>query len=114
MRRDGLRRGVVARYLPNGQLDTSFSGDGKFYVESPEPELSGVVVQPDGKVVVSDRGFRLRRIKAGGGYDLSFGNAGVATVPVVTAESEISFTYDLDEQPDGKLMLTGNVVAQGP
>src|SRR5206468_12680232 len=49
------QRIAIAEYLPNGTLDTAFSGDGKVVVNMVpgEPEtVAGLVVRPDGKILV--------------------------------------------------------------
>ena len=49
---------ALARYLPDGQLDPSFDGDGKLTTEF-GPGLDAaytVVIQPDGKLVAAGRG----------------------------------------------------------
>ena len=108
----GANRGVISRYLPDGRIDTSFSGDGKFWIEDRNPIIEGMVVQGDGKIVVLEWDFTLRRIRAGGGYDLTFGNNGVARVPVGGTDTDVRLTHDLDRQPDGKLVATG-LLSQG-
>jgi uncharacterized delta-60 repeat protein len=46
-------RVAVARLLPNGFLDTTFSGDGKAYVDFDDlRDVNGVAVQRDGGIVV--------------------------------------------------------------
>jgi uncharacterized delta-60 repeat protein len=47
---------AVARLQPNGLLDTSFSGDGKAYIDfAPYEEATGIAVQRDGGIVVVGR-----------------------------------------------------------
>ena len=50
----GYARFGVARYSSDGTLDTSFSGDGRAFVNftSGEDSASGVAIQADGKIVV--------------------------------------------------------------
>ena len=105
----GFNRGVIARYTADGRIDTSFSGDGKFWLEDGNPIVEGMLVQGDGKIVVLDWDFALRRIRAGGGYDLTFGHDGVARLPVEGSDTDFPLASDLDRQADGKLIATGFV-----
>ncbi len=105
----------VARFLPNGTLDTSFSGDGKiidtslgFNYES----HSGVLVLPDGKIVVGGtrdesgfaNAFALVRYNVDGTLDGTFGTGGRSYATISPTGSGI---YALSLQPDGKLVAAG-------
>ena len=47
---------VLARYNPDGSLDTAFDGDGKVLTDlAGQDEINAVVVQNDGKIVVAGR-----------------------------------------------------------
>jgi uncharacterized delta-60 repeat protein len=74
-------RGVaVARYLPDGSLDASFSGDGRAVEQIANSDTGrDVVLQPNGKIVVAgqtggDPDFMLTRFLPDGRVDRSFGN----------------------------------------
>jgi len=91
----------LARYNPDGSLDTSFGGDGT--VVSRPDEDSGahsVVVQPDGKLVVAGfiglSGLAIVRYTASGVLDL-----------VTTVGPGPGYATDLVRQPDGKLVAAG-------
>ena len=95
----------IARYNPNGALDPTFDGDGML-VSAPSSDngaTGGVVVQPDGKVVVagyaftSFGGMMLARYTAAGDFDPTFD---LTTAPPGYAEA-------LARQPDGKLVVVG-------
>ena len=65
----GLNSMTVARYLPNGNLDTSFSGDGKYEAQltgGSADESVAFAVQADGKAVVAGTTFN-----SNGDYDLA-------------------------------------------
>jgi uncharacterized delta-60 repeat protein len=79
---------ALARYNPNGSLDTSFSGDGKqTTVFSDEvDEANGVAIQGDGKIVAVGRAgstrvfsFALARYNPNGSLDPSFSGDGRQT-----------------------------------
>ncbi|MCJ0874556.1 calcium-binding protein [Streptomyces sp. AP-93] len=98
----------VARYLSNGTLDTSFSGDGMATADFGGTDFGrAVAVQSDGAVVAAgstDTGFALARFTSGGSPDAAFGTAGrVTTVwPLSTA-----MAYDMTLQQDGKILVGG-------
>ena len=70
---------ALARYNPNGSLDTSFSGDGK---QTTDFGANGVALQPDGKIVAAGVGgagydqFALARFNPNGSLDTSFSGDG--------------------------------------
>lgn len=78
---------LVVRFLPNGQPDPSFGGDGRA-----TKDLGGIgdvgnalVVQSDGAIVVAGTNgsdFGLARYLSGGELDPSFGTNGVVTTDV--------------------------------
>jgi uncharacterized delta-60 repeat protein len=77
---------VLARYNPNGSLDTSFSGDGKQIIDWGGLDWArGVAIQADGKIVVVGRGgprprdFALARYNPNGSLDTSFSGDGKQT-----------------------------------
>jgi uncharacterized delta-60 repeat protein len=86
---------AAARYNPNGSLDTSFDGDGRFVYDSNVSDRSegsdDVRVQPDGKILivgdsyliqnavpgVSDEDLLLIRLNVNGSFDSSFAGNGI-------------------------------------
>lgn len=102
----------VARYNPDGGLDASFDGDGRV-ISAPSSDNAafGVVVQPNGQVVVAGSLFSARpnlalvRYTRGGSLDSTFGVGGVAT-----ADYDLRFAgaQDLVRQRDGKLVAVGS------
>ena len=51
---------ALARYNPDGSLDTSFSGDGKRRTDfGGDDEANGVALQADGRIVAVGRGLGL-------------------------------------------------------
>ncbi|MCX5408820.1 calcium-binding protein [Streptomyces sp. NBC_00335] len=98
----------VARYLSNGSLDTSFSGDGMATADFGGTDFGrAVAVRSDGAVVAAgttNTGFALARFTADGSPDPAFGTGGrVTTVwPLSTAVA-----YDMTLQQDGKILVGG-------
>ncbi len=91
-----------------GPLDPSFDGDG--VVTTTVGDLAsaeGVVVQPDGKIVVAgqaDGAFAVARYNPDGGLDSGFGSGGVVTTSVGSGYARAN---DVVVQPDGKIVAAG-------
>jgi uncharacterized delta-60 repeat protein len=113
----GNQRLAVVRLLKNGSLDSSFDGDG-----GAEPSIAGsafsfatgVLVQPDGKIVVSGEArfatsdFLAVRLMPNGSLDTSFNAAGWVATNLGTNGSASAVVL----QPDGKIALGGTVGVQ--
>jgi uncharacterized delta-60 repeat protein len=103
---------ALARYNPDGSLDTTFSEDGKQTTDfggGAEPEVArGVVLQPDGRIVVaggtSGGDFGLSRYNADGSLDTTFSGDGKQTTRF--GES-IDQAQDLALQTDGRIVVAG-------
>jgi uncharacterized delta-60 repeat protein len=81
----GGRDFALARYLSNGTLDTTFSGDGTVLTDfgsGSEDQASALALQPKGKIVlagVSNEDFALARYLPNGTLDTSFSGDGKVT-----------------------------------
>jgi uncharacterized delta-60 repeat protein len=103
---------ALARYNPNGSLDTSFNGTGKVTTAIGSTSAAHeVVLQPDGKLVIAGVGtnssqfvFALARYNPNGSLDTSFNGTGMVTTPIGSGEN---VAEDLVLQPDGKIAVTG-------
>ena len=105
---------ALARYKPNGSLDTSFGGDGKVITDfTPYDDGAyGVAIQADGKIVTaglsgndgSNPKFALARYRSGGALDTSFGGDGKVTTDFTT-EFDSAFTVGI--QANGKIVAAG-------
>lgn len=109
----------VARLLPDGSLDTTFSGDGWVTTDfgGGEDEARAVVVQPDGRIVVggsslfgSTDGFALARYGTDGSLDTSFGTDGRVTTGGTSGVDQLAA---LVLQPDGSLLAAGSAGVEG-
>jgi uncharacterized delta-60 repeat protein len=108
---------AVVRYNPNGSLDATFSGDGKLITDFGGVDTaSDVVLQPDGKILVSgsvckDVGDRvlcdvaLARYNGNGTLDTTFSGDGKQNIDF-SAENNASWG-GLAIQPDGKIVIAG-------
>jgi uncharacterized delta-60 repeat protein len=96
---------ALARYNSDGSPDQSFGDGGKALVGS--GELSGVVLESDGKIVAlgSDGPyFLLLRFNQDGSLDTTFGNGGTIET---SFNSDFVQASDLTSQPDGRVVAGG-------
>lgn len=107
---------AAARYKTDGTLDTGFDGDGKLTTEPMtfSGSASAVLLQPDGKIVLSgasyegvSNDFALVRLNANGSADNTFGTAGIVQSPVSVNYIDYPFASTLT--PDLKIVLAGYV-----
>ncbi|CAL9544845.1 calcium-binding protein [Streptomyces sp. enrichment culture] len=100
-------RFALARYLPDGSLDTGFDGDGKVLTTG-GGGASDVVLQGDGRIVVAGSNgpggdFAVLRYNPDGSQDTGFGTGGVATADFGGADA----AYGVALQPDGRIVAVG-------
>jgi uncharacterized delta-60 repeat protein len=107
----------VSRYLPNGALDTSFSGSGNQITPIGQGDdfARAVALQPDGKIVVAgscfngnSNDFCLARYLSNGTLDANFNTSG-KLISAVGASG--AFARSLALQPDGKIIVAGSCVS---
>lgn len=75
---------ALARYRPNGALDTSFSADGRLTLSLRGP-LGGLAVQPDGRMIVAgtvEAEWTVVRLRADGTLDPTFGSNGIVRTSI--------------------------------
>ena len=99
---------ALARYNPNGSLDTSFSGDGKQTTDFGGSEAaSGVALQSDGKIVAVGgerlRDFALARYNPNGSLDTTFSGDGKQTTDFGGSDGARGVAL----QADGKIVAVG-------
>ena len=98
---------ALARYNPNGSLDTSFSGDGRQITDFGGFVAGrGVALQDDGKIVVVGRAgddFALARYNPNGSLDTSFSGDGKQT----TDFGGFDQANGIALQADGKTVAVG-------
>jgi uncharacterized delta-60 repeat protein len=108
----------VARYLANGNLDTTFGTSGYFRKEFDSTSgfrgaAHDLAVLPDGKILVAGNrnsstiGFTLARLTADGQPDATFGTGGFIGVGADPAAAALETGLAMAVQPDGKIVLVG-------
>jgi uncharacterized delta-60 repeat protein len=113
------RKGHVglARYNPDGSLDTSFGNGGKVdsdFGEGLESYALAVVIQPDDRIVIageSTYAFLVARYNTDGTLDTTFASDGFA---LVNFSSNWDHCRDAALQPDGKIILVGIAEVNSP
>jgi uncharacterized delta-60 repeat protein len=111
------RRFAIARYMPDGTLDPTFSRNGKLHMFLPfgcsglGSGITDIAIQPDGKIVVAGSHsicFALARYLSDGTLDDSFGRGdGIAEIPFLASGFDVSAASALALQPDGKVLAAG-------
>ena len=110
---------ALARYHPDGTLDTTFSGDGKQTTDfgGADNWSSGLAIQPNGKIVVAgsmwngtNSDFAVYRYLSNGSLDTTFSGDGMVNINFGRSEG----AYDLAIQSDGKILVAGNVYCYRP
>jgi len=113
---------VIARYNTNGTLDSSFANGGIFRYEHGNvystDKLSGIALQPDGKIVAAgevtvgngDPAFAVIRLNPNGTFDSTFGTNGIV---VKNFFSSIDKATEVAIQTDGKILVSGWVTQGG-
>lgn len=106
-----LAFGALYKLTPNGELDLTFGINGKANI-TVSGKGNGLVIQPDGKIVVAI--FTdvqcLVRFETNGELDLSFGKDGIVAEPLLskdTSNGRFKIGKQLAVFPDGKLIVIG-------
>jgi len=109
---DGLYDVALARYNSNGDLDTSFSEDGKLTrpLGSGNDYARGVAIQSNGKINIGGfanfngaNDFVILRFNADGSNDNSFGTGGIVSTDLGSNDGIAAIAI----QSDGKLVAAG-------
>jgi uncharacterized delta-60 repeat protein len=106
---------ALVRYGANGSLDPTFGEGGSVVTDLPSSDevASALVIQPDGKLVVSGSRTRLgsfadfvvARYTASGDLDLTFGNSGTVSTDLQTDWAD--YAYGVALAPGGKIVAAG-------
>jgi uncharacterized delta-60 repeat protein len=107
---------AVARYQPNGDVDTTFGGDGKLTTDfgSGLDEARGIAIQSNGAIVVSGGseagGLAIARYKPDGDPDLFGGTDGKLTDSFFEG---FAAGQGVAVQPNGAIVVTGGAPVFG-
>ena len=104
----------LVRLLVNGSLDISFGVGGYVTTDSgsPEDRPHTVLVQPDGKIVVTGQsagGFTAVRYLTHGALDTDFGTDGLAVTFTNPGSEYDNGGYGGALQADGKILIAGTI-----
>ncbi len=106
---------ALARYNPNGTLDTTFGAAGMIVhrVGTMEDQITSLALQADGKIIAAgytmtgpnaDTSFAVARYNTNGSVDTDFGTGGKATTDFYSF-TDVARAVAL--QADGKIVLAG-------
>lgn len=113
---------ILARYLADGTLDTTFGGGDGVVVKDLDAgsldRVSDMALQPNGKIVVvgsftatgGQAKFLVARFKPGGALDKTFSGDGRAVTAFGTHDAE---TYSVALQSDGRIVVSGWIYDDG-
>lgn len=105
-------RGVIARYMTNGERDQTF-GDGGVVVFAPSPATSGMAIALDAQERILVAGdaesvFYARRFLPDGSIDSSFGTNGIAEQAFGLG---FDVALDVNVDLDGKIVVVGSIAS---
>ncbi|WP_375478733.1 DUF4347 domain-containing protein [uncultured Nostoc sp.] len=104
---------AVARYNPNGSLDSSFGNSGKAITDfaNQSDRAYSVTIQPDGKILTAGITYNdnqtdaaLVRYNSNGSLDTTFGNGGKV---VTNFEGKNEWIKSIAVQPNSKIVVGG-------
>lgn len=108
-------RSALARLLPDGSLDGSFSNDGRLTLDLSDgaEQANDLAVLDDGRIVAAGYAevglqprFSLFRVLGSGVLDTTFGTAAGVTLTNLGPGADVANALAL--QPDGRLVLAGS------
>ena len=100
---DGSGGGIIARFNPNGQFDSTFGAGGKIRAYR---YIFDIALQSDGKIVAvvsQSQNLTTVRYNSNGTLDSTFGTGGIVSTQVVTDGEAVAVAV----QSDGKILVGG-------
>ncbi len=112
---------ALARYNPDGTLDSSFGNNGIVTTDFPSgstDSAQAIIIQPDGKILIggqhyngSNYDFALARYNPDGTLDSNFGSGGLVTTTFPGNGSDVIFEMALLN--DGRIVSAGYIASGG-
>lgn len=107
---------ALARFNPNGSLDTSFGTNGMTTAQigGGGAQISAIRLQSDGKILAGgyvnsgSSSFALARFTSNGILDTNFGSGGSV---LTTFTAPLDLAFGIGTQPDGKIALAGTAIS---
>ncbi len=100
---------ALAMFRPDGTLDPSFNGTGTLLATGPGAELSGVAIE-DNRILVLTNDTYLERFNLDGSVDTSFGTAGAIDPVGATLRNTVGlYGQSMIVQPDGRVVVADYV-----
>ena len=110
----------IARFLENGQADTSFGNTGSVIIELDTTAYAfGMAVQNDGKILLTgylginwawwptNSDLMTLRLLPDGTLDPSFGSGGIVLTDLTSSGYDVDMGFRIFVQPDGKIFVSG-------
>jgi uncharacterized delta-60 repeat protein len=101
---------AMIRYNPDGSVDTSFGLDGTVFTPNFGGTANRILIQPDGKIVVSGGPFVVGRYNPNGTTDQTFGSGGRVSGGFGPGNGS---AHDMIIQNDGRIIVAGSVCFTG-
>lgn len=111
---------VLARFNPDGTLDSTFNGNGKVRVDisNNNESVRDIIIQPDGKILIGgplriinnpNYYFCVVRLNIDGSLDTSFGGDGIVQTQFFGNSGQLTFSSvsSLSLLPDGRILAVG-------
>jgi uncharacterized delta-60 repeat protein len=102
---------TLIRYDPNGSIDSDFGLGGSVFIPNLGTVARRIIIQPDGKIVITGGGFVVARFNSNGTSDQSFGNSGKIEGGFGPGNGSAK---DITQLPNGQLLVAGSVHYSNP
>jgi uncharacterized delta-60 repeat protein len=102
---------TLVRYDPDGSIDPDFGLGGVVFIPNLGTIARRIIIQPDGKIVITGGGFVVARFNSNGTSDQSFGNSGKIAGGFGPGNGSANAITQL---PNGQLLVAGSVHFENP
>ncbi len=116
---------IIVRFLPNGSLDPTFSGDGIFLLDHTQnyvEAVAAIISQPDGKLLVAAQEVNdlnkkdalIYRLNDDASFDTPFGAGTYYIFPASVLSNDQYYPTAMTLLPDGSFLITGAYLGPEP